>query len=73
MEIEECVICGQPHVHGAPDDLSETFNGDDRPHRMAHCRTEDVNGDAPTGYYLELSPIYTLSGVPWFALEEADR
>jgi hypothetical protein len=46
--IDECVICGETHRHGAVD----TLLADGEPsHRVRHC---DPGADGPSGYYLEL-------------------
>jgi hypothetical protein len=46
--IDECVICGERHGHGARD--ATVANGG-RSHRASHCHGADHSG----GYYLELA------------------
>jgi len=46
--IDECVICGATHSHGARD---PTVANGGKSHRGAHCRGVDHSG----GYYLKLA------------------
>jgi len=57
--IEECVICGETHHHGAKDRTVATGG---RSHRVEHCHDVDHDG----GYYLELAEDAAPSD-RWFA------
>ena len=50
--VDECVICGETHRHGAKD---PAVARGELSHRVSHCAPDDADGDAPGGYNLRLA------------------
>lgn len=48
LVVPECVVCGSRHYHGA--DVTEGG----RTTRAPHCRPEDVDGELPVEYAIDV-------------------